>query len=443
MNKATYDASAQSVLQMNGILSIACMLVLAFIMPIHSFVFVFKRQSNDLYFGLPLKRSSLYMLQYGLGAVIALLPLYVNFILNTIIYSVFFPASFPDLVSFYAVLLLLFFCLYSLITFLVVRCNTLLDAVLIAGAYIVLPLFLYIAASIYLDGQGGAVFIADVSVINELVNVQVAAGIVSLPAVALYLSVYFLTGVGQIPAVSQSAEVMLVLYWMLIGAFCFWRGKKAFEKRREEDAQQRTTALCTYPFIINVITFCLLLIACSFGIRSLAMFTMLIVVIILYCVMKMFARRTFRLVKKEALFFVALFICTMIFSFAFRETKGFGRLQEVPDQKQIGYVMIDLNTNSTILPEDADTNDQGGDGSSLSYVIKQPKNIADIVDIQEEIMKYEKKGRMSNWQGNVSITYHLKDGRVLVRNYDLTNREADDVISSFVILYQHASVKGT
>lgn len=431
------ETQRQMILVTTAITSILAALVLAFVTPLYIYRFVFKRQSCDLYYSLPICRSRLFSLQFILGALLAMIPLCFNYLLDFILLGFSISTNLWSVFIFYLVLFLMFLSLYSIISLLVVKCNNLMDAFLVSGAYMVLPLLVFLSLMGFLSTQIAHLFVGSAGGTMEFINPELIMGVLSLPVTMFYDGVLIAT---ESPFSTEWIGIALFIYWIIVGCLCFYLGQKTFVKRKEEDAQQRTTALCTYPFIINVFTVCLIMITFSSDSWSQAAFMTLFIIFVLYMVMHMFAKRSLRITWKNVVFFAAIYILTTGFSIMFQSTGGFGLLNEVPQTDKVKDInlIIRVNPDNTI----AETVEGNTASSSTEkvYEIKSQKDINSLINMQKELIdkegSYMPDGYVHKWLGEFDITYHFKNDTRISRTYNLENPASVKVLEKAMRTFQ-------
>ncbi|MEG0274101.1 MAG: hypothetical protein RR690_03135 [Longicatena sp.] len=393
-------------------MSIFIMFVLSIGTPLYIFRYLHRKQSCDLYFSLPIKRSHQFIVHYILGALLALIPLYINGFVATFIVCIGNPNLIISALGFFGTLTISFLVLYSFFTFLVLKCNNLLDSIIISGAYVVLPIIMIMSLGIYLSSRFLQVFVSYIYIANELVFVQKIFTFISYPFVTLY---YFIDGNNYLLYITTIEIIMYSILWLLVGVFVFYIARKAYIARREEDAEQRSTALCTYPFVIMASTISFVLLVFALDVSKVAP---TIIIFILYIIMIFFANRKIKLRLKDILFFFFIYVFVFGFSFAFQQTKAFGLVKEVPS---LGNV---ISANVEIMEYSLES-----DGRNYEFNVSSRKDLSAFLDLHEKLMK-DSTERMGIDQLEIYIEYDLKDGRDIRRNYSLDKTELENLLNT-------------
>lgn len=393
-------------------MSIFSMCVLSIITPLYIFRYLHNKQSCDLYFSLPIKRSHLFLIDYILGVLLALIPLFINGFIASVIICIGNINLIFSALGFFAMLTISFLILYSFFSFLVLKCNNLLDSIIISGSYVILPIIMVLAIGVYLSSELSQVFVSYINIGNELIIIQKMFIFLLYPFAAL---AYFIVGQNTIVPLEMMEIIMYSVLWLLIGIFCFYIARKAYIARKEEDAQQRSKALCTYPFVIMASTISLILLTFASG-GSKVVPT--IIIFTLYVIMVFFANRKIKLRLKDVLFFVLIYVLVISFSFVFQKTKAFGLVKEVPTAEKIKYAGMDI---SYFSDEEGETTQE--------FIVTSQKDIPAFLDIQEMLME-DATGNFEESRLYIHIAYTLDDGREIYRNYSVDETELENLLNT-------------
>ena len=83
-----YDPQSSSIpLALSAYVVFALNLLMALLVPLYQFRFLFNKRSVDLYYPLPMKKTTMYWLNYGLGAILVCVPNMIFFIFLLWVYS--------------------------------------------------------------------------------------------------------------------------------------------------------------------------------------------------------------------------------------------------------------------------------------------------------------------------------------------------------------------
>lgn len=413
-----------------------CGYSLACLTPIFLFRFMYRKRCSDLYFSLPIKRRQFFFVTYITGFITILIPVLINLIISTG-FSLMFRNEFTNryYVSNFIFVCAAMFILYAIITWIVQYCNNLLDGICVSVGYIIIPLLFIGAMAVFFNNQYSGFMIGGGSYWSEIPGYNLIPNMVSILWLIVSSSIF------GYPEVFNMNWVMMT-YWMIVAIICIWFACKSFEQRRQEDSEQRTSAWWTYPLIIGVLTFCLILMIVNANMSSLTILVTSISVFVLYICMISFSRRKIQLTLRSFLLFGILFISTFSFSFIFKETRGFNLVKELPKVSAIANVNINIyyrDYDDNGIPKNLKVKYKEKDGkektvkiNNLNALTYNEKEIENIVRMQEVYMK-EKDDKVRAYNGTyVTLRYTLKNGLVINRDYYINNETAIEDIESIL-----------
>lgn len=316
-------------------------MLLAAIIPIFQFRYLMHKRSVDMYVPLPMKKTTIFWLNYGIGAVLTILP-ELLFFLNTV-----WEKAAHDYIGLYvfvtAILALAALSMYAAVTFFVIKCNSLFDACFAAGAVLMIQLLLVNALNGLLNDvvesvlQGGG-SAGEFFPMNYWESMQpIVAGFTWLSSLEIaffeaslyggdYLSEWFAISTLRIP--------MLIYYLLMCTGFSF-AACFAYQKRKSEDSEQKTTSKLIYPLFIALITGTLLI----YNTMDIGFFWFTVV---LFFLMNAMAERKLRIHPKAMIALVIYVIALFAISSILTKTNGFGRIHEYYEPSEIRAVQIEL-----------------------------------------------------------------------------------------------------
>lgn len=315
--------------------------IVAGTMPMFTWRFLYKKTSCNMYFSLPITRKKFFVVQYLLGAVFGLIPLYLNFILEFLLLGFFTSIALFDFFVYFVLLLIPFFITYTIFTLVAVKCNNFPDAVVMSGAYLILPFVLFLAIVLFMDYQALDLLIANTStsLINEVMPEGTVLSALSFP-VSLTISLAWFVFDEFEMAYESIVNLITTGVWCLLGIVAFYISMRAFILRKEEEAQHRTTSYLMYPFVVTVLSVALILILFTSDLFSSSMFIMGTIIFALYIIMRLFARRSLKIKITDIGGFMGITAATLAFVLIFQSTHGFGLVKEYPDTDDFRFVNI-------------------------------------------------------------------------------------------------------
>ena len=115
---------------------------------------------------------------------------------------------------------------YSIFTFLSVKCNNLIDSILVNGAYVVMPFIVMLSATIFFSNQITAI-LGDIGASpSEFINMGMIQMLLSMPS-TIYAFLFNMIAsmaseMHRIDTLINAFNWLYFLYWGVIGVLCFW-----------------------------------------------------------------------------------------------------------------------------------------------------------------------------------------------------------------------------
>lgn len=390
-----------------------CIMALAFLLPLYQFRFMMKRDSCDLYMSLPIKRSRLFYVHYVIGAIVL--------VLSTSIVSFFclmLNISYPmssfihfQMIPFMIGIEILGVALYTFYCWLMMKCNSLLDAIMVSLTYTILPLLAVLAIRIFANRIYGMILISSVWDMTSVTDFIWGIGNFVSPVLAMRSLVTFMLQGSRlfISGYTITFYVWLsVVYWILLALMLYRLGRTSFVNRKGENSERKTDSFMTYPVLIPLIMLMLLL---CFGTESMVISLILFV---LYLCMCFFAQRKIKFTMGMIVRYVALFACITGLTRLLVQTHVFDTVYEIPPVETIA----DVDMQITYL-ENEIFNDEHS--SSINQIVREEyqlpnaysdeENIKTLINGIELLLDYANKDVV--WKDNkkeydVRIQYGLK-----------------------------------
>lgn len=383
----------------------------ALILPVLQFRYLMNQRAGDLYLPLPIPRKHLFFMQFGIGTILLALP---NLVYGIAVLGS--PAGrFYWKALTFLMLLVLFFSilLYSINTFLVLQCHNLMDAFFaVFGA--LLAQFLIIATiegllsnavSAILPGGGSAYEFFPMGYFMNLS--PVISAIRGIDAVHMMVSDgEMLFGYAKWVEYSEITPLLLIIDGLLIIAVVYF-AKRAYEMRKGESSEQKTTSKWIYPLLITVVSGCLVF-------ENILSLNYFIFTVILYFIMNFVAQRKIAVHPQMVIRFVVLVIAALGISRLLVDTNGFGLVHDVYEREELQRVYMDIS-----FFENEDTQ-QTGDTENHTYLMMndlyQDEWLLDhIYELQKGLSKDSDYNE--NMIAAVNIHYELIDQTLIYRHY--------------------------
>lgn len=320
---------------------ILCELVLAalaIILPLFTFKFAFVKKNVDTYFAIPLNRDHLFNAHFIAPILGTILPILASYLLGGLFLI---PDSGIDgyliLLLILLLVFIIFIVIYSMNTFIILKCNNIIDASIITAAIGIVPLMLYAALETFLRSQVFNNGMLD-SIIHK--GPQLIVDLFSPYRGLVLVNEYVKFRGNNIQL--ETLDVVLFMYYVVIGILLIIEAKKSFKFKKGEDAEQLTTHYLTYPLLTNLGLISLIL---NFNFTDYDITEMVIILIALfvaYMIIHAIAMRSFKINMKMILKFIILIVVVNVFNIVSKETEFFGINRNVIDYKQFEEVKFDL-----------------------------------------------------------------------------------------------------
>ncbi len=403
-----------------------CNLIMAVILPLYQFRYLMNKRSVDLYFPLPMKKQSLFLLDYGLGAGLLLLPNVLFFL--AVAWE---GAAHPYLggyVVLMGVLALLAISLYSAVTFFVVKCNTMWDAAFAAGAVLASQVLIVVSITSLLDnitmqlliGGGSAREFFPIAYLESMT--PLIAGFLWLQDWCSALISFIMKGKDFWNSwFSQSTLCFgTVLYYVVISIAFSCGACRSYMQRKGEAGEQKTTSKWIYPLFI-------LLITCSLIVNNLLNVGYFWFTVVVFFLMNFLAERKIT-VRPKMIALLMIFIITVAgFAQIMLSTDGFGKIHELYKEEEIHAVRIDISYFQSDGKED------NGDSVYMSEYIADEELINRVVRQHQRMVETDS----SDACGVMSVNYELNNGNYAYRNVYFNEQELEDMEALQTYLLKH------
>lgn len=408
-----------------GAMTYICGCVLSYLVPIFNYRYLYKKSSHELYYSLPITRQKLFRYTFLSGLLVMYVPLIINYAIGQMI-LVLLPKYDENLYAMAPVIFLLGFCVllliqYTIFTFLSVKCNNLIDSIIVNGAYVIMPVVVLIAVYTFFNHQITAIIGEVGAFANEFLNIELLQQLLSLPMMIISYFVHCLTSFGTRSNAFQmyvhNFSWWLVLYWGIIGFVCYWFAQKAFIQRKVEDAQQRTTTLFAYPVIITVVTFSLVLFVMN--VDGSVLLPSIIILAFYFC-MIFFSNRKIHVRLLHVLVFGIIYCSTLALSFVFTQSSGFGFVREFPLTENMQNVKIQV-TIPQYFEESIDypiyeAEDKKREIEEFNMYGVGKDAAQEAMQIQETCSK-QKENSQYDQAYYIRFTYTMKNKKIIYREY--------------------------
>lgn len=394
---------------------VTLMLIFSIVFCVRLFWYLQNKRSVDLFHSLPVGRVPMLLGRWCVGMTALALPVLVNFlILRLVLLSAGVPPMAERMSLFGAMMWLLLMAAgaFTFCTFLAVCSGSMMDTVLsVLGINAGFPICLLICvqlAEITLPG------------INYDWFEYLAPATLLAPFPAAYLP--FAQRVLDLPAWFLPWWICFTIV-LLVGSCVLYR------RRRSEAAED----LSAFPIPKTIVRF--LVTACAgvgFGMILMNNGTVGFFIGVLagsavaHVIVEALYARGFSMLKKSIVWYAVFAGCFLVF-YGVLTTGCFGYDTRIPDASEVESVAVCLhNEQRQFITAD-------GKGTELYPVLKRPESIRSVLQIHKELTGwYRENSYPYTPQGpaagaDLTLEYHLKNGRTLMRSYYASERSIGEV----------------
>lgn len=432
---------------------------------LYNFRYLVNKRAVGMYFGMPIKKSRMFVIQYAIGAISIFVLLFVMFGLSIVLD----PMTQANMSVYWVYNLsvaLLCVCLYTMYVAIIMKCNNAWDACLVCVGYTILPCFIFLALSQMLNSTLSTTLYSNISSADEFFPMMFILECLSIPAVMIrYGTAIVSNSFNLLQGYSTKTSLWdgiltetdfslwFILFWVVVAIVLFFVARRLYVKRGSEASEQRTLAYLCYPFLSLLLASTLIMFDAypyktSFGISFTFPITMIFISFIIYLVMNFFARRKIQCTKGMILSFVGVVIGVFALQYTCVYTKGFYQVKEIPAFDEVAAVNVFGNFH---FDEDSDH----------SFTFQNPKHeifsgkfipslnmkkestdsaiINQVYQIHEDILEKETASEVDRMNYSVQndgsvgfgVTYVLKGGRQISRVYTVAGIDSEEIITLF------------
>lgn len=354
--------------------------VIAFFLAIYQFRFLNKRSSCDLYLSLPIKRERLFFLHYWIGVVVLVSTTLGVYFLCLLIGYEYVSLQLALLVG--VIIEILGVACFSFLTWIHMKCNSMVDAIFVSCLYLLLPLLLHAGLRTFMVHVEEGVYIADS--FSSSYDTDIALLITNfLSPVWLMRSIVELFTSQSFTSLLRFGILASVIFWILMSFLLYLKGMRCFACKHSEESGQRTKAMATYPILIPFFIFVLLLFFTSASFS----FITTIILFILYLVLSFFAQREIKLHRSMLLIYVLLVVGVNGAYALMVETSAFGMVHEIPADMGIEEIEVSISKDEITVEENTKYIQE-----TKAYITNVKVSKETLLEIQKEVMDIREKG---------------------------------------------------
>lgn len=428
-----------------SIISIAISLLSGIIIALFSFRYLYTKSLADMNYSLPLTSKQRFFADYLSGLAIYTVPAAAAALLSVIILGIgsafvdidFFWKNLSNLILLGFIVFFGMIMLYTLSVFSITCCGSPFEAVFsIIAANIIIPAT--VVCTYYAIIETNPFGLTDTSIpYNPLLTATSPAGFVTFSAIYAE-SVAVGSDYSKFMYIRWLIPMMIVMAALLAGAYLLYRRRKA------ESISKPYVYKMFYYVIITLAVFCVL---AMFIVSDGSVAAGLIICGILYFLLEVISKRGFRRFWTSALRYAATVAAVFIFCAVCKSTDGFGVSKYVPRNAAVDSVSInignygDFNVNSEIIFDDKKVISETTalQKELINRYFHPDKYDFDTVsadDISDTDTIYSHYS-----YEDISITYYLKNGAAVMREYSCSSDVLDGLITALCLSDEYADYK--
>lgn len=308
-------------------------ILMGMILPVFAFKFTLNKRNVDTFYALPINRSHLFKSHFIAMVLGAIVPILIAYLMGAVLLLTYYP--FTTILTLFGYLLImmgLFILLFSFNTFIVLKCNNVLDASIVIIMMAILPFVVYLAFMSFISSQ---------VVPTGMINTPSANIILQLFSV-IYSYVQLLSGIRinfeQITFDLSVLDTWQYFYFALMTVFFIYMSYRTFKNKKGESAEQLTTSLITYPFLINVGLLALIMTINLARTEFIYVIFTILCLFVVFVIAKGIANRSLKVTGKMVLQFVLMIVLINGFNYVSKQTEFFGinrRIVTYEDQDEV------------------------------------------------------------------------------------------------------------
>lgn len=420
------------------------------IIAISIFNYLYKKSTVDINLSLPLTTRQRFLSEYFAGLTIYIVPAIIGGLIGTVIlltgrhelteivkYTIYIgSAIIIGMILYYSLTVLILSCCGSLF-------ETILSTLLINA---MIPASLYLLAYVIISNDSFGLSS------NSLFLNQI---FISSPIGNAAFIMYFLDNINMYGNASTTLYVHWLFPTLIFVALIILLSYFLYKKRKAEQVSKPYVYKFIYYAILFFITFCIISIfktssASFYNPADTSMidatpidasfFPAVMCSGIVFFIMEIISNRGFKKFWLSILKFAGTITCIYAVLLLCHSTNGFGVNKYVPLESAVDTVNIDLDN-------------YYGNTSIYNFSVTNKHTIHDVVNLHKEVIenKYENKNTShkeiseseldksikngalaTHNQGNISITYYLKNGSILTRAYTVSDEQMEQLYASMM-----------
>lgn len=384
--------------------SIALFIVmfLALIVPIVMQKKQMEIRGTDVLYSLPMKKEKRMYTEIIYGWLLIFIPYIISCLLTTLIIVNYIKTDTVQLCSFFLYYVIIASTWYLFNTFIISKCNSIRDAIIVEGLYLLVMLLLYIQPSSFFNINSISQEVANIMLNKSQILFEFISPINALIALNYQ-------NVGWIVAI-VNIMYCVILQWLI---------KISIKRKQAEKSEGISDSRILYPLALFLIIFIMLTSTASNYDNSIAIINCLFL-FLCYLIGNFIAQRKFKVKMRHVILFIGSIAISFVFKSIYIQTGCFEEAYSYQHIKNADKIYVAYS-----LYEDDENNiyNLSGYEDSLDNVLKAS------LKVQDKLVNEYKKGE------NKSSRF-ISDGYLNIQYNQSKNEEVQEY--SYVISYSDA-----
>lgn len=314
-----------------GFSTVTAFILATILVPI-MFSYVHNKKAIDSYFSIPISRKEQLVTTLVFIVSLVLLPLFATTIIS-LITNVLLDKLYLNAYLYYVIIMIV--AITTLVIFntaLYLQANSLFDGIVMIGAYLVLPGFLYLCLSIMSEVFVYGFEFVNYSSLFEIISIVYSSICMLSESVSCFINGIF-----------EDANIInfvICILWHLLISFILL--KIDYINRKVERAETISNKLTSYPLLICIYTFMMLFInSCMLYENSLEEYLIfLFILFVMFTIANCVYKRKIKIEIKDVIFYVVSCAVTICIGIVALRTYGFGIAKKYEkNPENVGYMM--------------------------------------------------------------------------------------------------------
>ena len=365
-------------------------MIISMIVPLYMMKMLYHKKSSDFYYALPIKRKDIYFTHLIFGFLVTMLPIVLYYIVgmllanaSQIIYD--FDLDIALFAKILVIIIFNMFVMQAMINFIAVRCNNLVDALILIGCYMIIPFVLLLSISVYFDK-----LLYDTTLgFGNYLSYQFI-----MDHLLIFLSVPTLLTQEISKMFDSNSWDWHMIYWFVVAVAFIVLSARYYVKRKAEQSESISNFHMGYPLVIVTSVLCIMLI--GFGTGLLKGITIVVTLLVYFILLFIWKRKIYLNVKSIGVYVFLLVVCVCL-QFVFEQTNGFNSIQEVPT-KDYKEASMEISVDNDVI---------GITGAAYEgYVVttKGEEGMKALKQFHQDVLPYV-AGKGDYTDGYISVSY--------------------------------------